>query len=59
MANQARRGKPDPCPKQPQVGCMCTLALMLLEPLMRIAAANRMSEKLATLRERRKRNLVR
>jgi hypothetical protein len=32
---------------------------MLLEPLTRIAAANRMSEKLATLRERRKRNLVR
>ncbi|RWW57051.1 hypothetical protein BHE74_00036186 [Ensete ventricosum] len=58
MVNRARCGKPDPCPKQPQVGCKCKLARKLLEPLMRSATANKMTVKLGTLRERRRHNLV-
>ncbi|RWV92474.1 hypothetical protein GW17_00045143 [Ensete ventricosum] len=59
MVNRARWGKPDLCPKQRQVGCRCKLARKLLKPLMRSTAANKTSVKLGTLRERRRRNLVR
>ncbi|RRT49747.1 hypothetical protein B296_00038071 [Ensete ventricosum] len=52
VANRARWGKSDPCPKQPQVGCKCKLARKLLEPLMRSATPNKMSVKLGILRER-------
>ncbi|RRT56478.1 hypothetical protein B296_00047838 [Ensete ventricosum] len=50
--DSSKMGKPDLCPKQPQVGCMCKLSHKLLEPLMR-------SVKLGTLREWRRHNLVR
>ncbi|RRT52039.1 hypothetical protein B296_00027217 [Ensete ventricosum] len=59
MVNRARWGKPDPFPKQSQVGCKCKLARMLLEPLVRSAAADKTNVKLGTLREWRRRNLVR
>ncbi|RWV98231.1 hypothetical protein BHE74_00046303 [Ensete ventricosum] len=59
MANRARWGKPDPCPKQPQVGCKCKLASKLLEPLMRSVTANKTSMKLGILHERRRHNLKR
>ncbi|RWV85872.1 hypothetical protein GW17_00052295 [Ensete ventricosum] len=52
-------GQAGPLPKQPQVGCKCKLARKLLEPLMRSATVNKKSVKLGTLRERRRRNLVR
>ncbi|RWW61042.1 hypothetical protein BHE74_00031912 [Ensete ventricosum] len=58
MVNRVRWGKPDLCPKQPQVGCKCKLARKLLEPLMRSATVNKTSVKLGTLRERRRCNLV-
>ncbi|RWV92581.1 hypothetical protein GW17_00045028 [Ensete ventricosum] len=58
MVNRARWGKPDLCPKQPQVGYKCKLARKLLEPLMRSVAVNMTSVKFGTLRERRKHNLV-
>ncbi|RWV77274.1 hypothetical protein GW17_00061918 [Ensete ventricosum] len=57
MANRARWGKPDPCPKQPQVGCKCKLTRKMLELLMRSAATNKTSGKLGILRERMRRNL--
>ncbi|RWW24690.1 hypothetical protein GW17_00011008 [Ensete ventricosum] len=46
MVNRVRWGKPDPWPKQPQVGCKCKLARKLLEPLIRTARANKTSVKM-------------
>ncbi|RWW26321.1 hypothetical protein GW17_00009306 [Ensete ventricosum] len=59
VANRARWGKLDLCPKQPQVGYKYKLALKLLELLMRSTTVNKMSEKLGTLRKRRRDNLER
>ncbi|RRT74328.1 hypothetical protein B296_00032476 [Ensete ventricosum] len=53
MVNRARWGKPNLYGKQLQVGCKCKLSRKLLEPLMRSATANKMSEKLDILRKRR------
>ncbi|RWW68017.1 hypothetical protein BHE74_00024490 [Ensete ventricosum] len=59
MVNRARWGKPDLCPKQPQVGCKCKLTHKLLEPLMRSAVVNKMSVKRGTLHEHRRHTLIR
>ncbi|RWV99968.1 hypothetical protein BHE74_00036102 [Ensete ventricosum] len=53
MANRARWGKPNLHDKQLQVGCKCKLSRKLLEPLMKSATTNKMSEKLEILRKRR------